>query len=222
MRLLVVCPTRSRVDLCKRMLESFCHNKESDGTEIVLGLDADDPELNGYLKIGGRALVCRAMTTTEIINSIYAGHEGFDFYSVTNDDFIYQTPGWDLELCKPGRISYGDDLVAQNKIPTTSVICGEIIRALGWLQMPGLTHLYGDMVIKHLGEALGILDYYEDIVVEHCHYLAGKGDRADYAKSNSKEMYDKDQKAFRSWRDAQAKADVAKVRVALSQMRRAG
>lgn len=217
MSVLVICPSRGRPELLVRMIESL-KSTASGYVDIVAGLDDDDPLLSKYLDIDVERVICSGLTVTQIINKIYHSYPGYSFYSVSNDDFYYHTPGWDAKLAVNNKISYPNDM-SGGKLPTTSVICAEVAEALGWMQMPLLTHLYGDVVWKYVGEKLNILNYRADVVVEHNHFLMGKEDKSLYAKSNSREMYARDQEAFREWISTTAKEDIDRARLVLSGVR---
>jgi hypothetical protein len=98
-------------------------------------------------------------------------------------------------------------------MPTTSVIDGEIIRAVGWLQMPTLTHLYGDNVWGHIGHSLNILKFFKDIVIEHEHWSNLKAEVDEtYKKTSSSEMFRKDYEAYATWKNGRAKDDIESIK----------
>lgn len=216
--LLVICPSRGRPLMCLTMAQSFRRTATS-GTDLLICIDEDDPQLEKYkellknfkLVIGPRA------TTTEIINRNIDLE--YNYLSVTNDDFFYKTEEWDHKLImsiifggNPG-IAYGNDLCAGVHIPTTSVISREIIATLGWLQLPGLKHLFGDNVWCQIGRGAKCLHYNQEVFIEHRHVFARKMQEDETFKfTNSKEMYEHDEKVFLDWLSNQSKIDVEKVK----------
>jgi hypothetical protein len=155
-------------------------------------------------------------TTTELINRAFIRYPQYEFYSVTNDDFIYHTIAWDETLCRKKRICYGNDLLAGNAMPTTSCIDGNIVRALGWLQMPKLKYICGDSVWKLLGQYIGILNYVPGVITEHCHWSANKREIDSTSKKvNSPEIMQADNIAFRDWLHNDMRNDAKKVKNAL-------
>lgn len=164
---------------------------------------------------------------TGIINDIFKDNPGYDFYHITNDDFVYKTDGWDLIFAnllnfKGGGIAYGDDKMSKG-IPTAPFISREIAEAVGWLQMPTLKHLYGDTVWKYIGEKLNRLYYVKDVVIKHNHYMNNSAERdAVYERTNSTEMYRKDQAAYREWVKHEATNDINYVELEMSRLREAG
>ncbi len=217
--LLVICPTRGRPKEAKRMFDSI--ESTASICEIMFLIDSDDKNINEYQNLINERnyhVFSKAeyATTTSEINKMFSFLKFYDFYSVSNDDFVYKTFGWDRKLCNKGKISYGNDECARENMPTTSVIDGDIVRALGWLQMPGLKHLYGDNVWKDIGHRLNILKYFPDVIIEHRHWSNGKAQIDEtYKKSNSREMFSHDERMFRDWKQNQSAQDIEKVKIRL-------
>lgn len=158
----------------------------------------------------------RVGSITNIINETFGCYPDYKYYHVTNDDFVYKTPNWDVALMNLAGsygIAYGDDLNGQHKLPTASVISGDIVRALGWLQLPTLHHLCGDCVWDYIGKKLKILHYNKAVIMEHEHFLYKKADKDEtYEVTNSRDMYSKDNAAFRRWLETEANDDCEKIR----------
>lgn len=224
-QILVICPTRSRPKQCLEMVNSFLENSKM--STLKLYLDMDDPCLDEYLDLIGKKAGYTfgdRKPVTQIINENWQySAECFKWFSVTNDDFVYRTNGWDLKLT--GEIllhgglgiAYGNDLLQGINMPTSSVVSREIVEVLGWLQMPLLTHLYGDNVWKDIGIMAKCLFYRPDVIIEHKHFFGRKAQEDDiYRNTNSKEMYDKDGLAYYQWLRGCAKEDIKKVETLLN------
>jgi len=157
---------------------------------------------------------------TKLINECFEHNKHYDYYHITNDDCIYQTIGWDVSLAekliqKGGGIAYGNDLLGGVNLPTFPFISGKIARALGWLQLPPLDHLCGDMVWKAIGSGLNRLYYCPEVVIEHRHFLNKKAPKTNYEITNSSEMYNKDNATFRDWVHTQYKYDLDRINAQL-------
>lgn len=165
-KLLVVCPSRERPHRIMDMIKSMERTIDPDYTDLVVLLDKDDKTIGQYDNILPSWVKYRVYDrtndetlTTEIINRAFKEFNNYEYYSVTNDDIVYKTKGWDKGLSKPLKISSGQDDTMFNKygktsamymdpsvFPITSVIDGDIVRALGWLQYPELRHSCGDNI----------------------------------------------------------------------------
>jgi len=217
----VICPTRGRPKQCLEMVDSFLATSKMSRLKIYL--DMDDPCLYEYLDLVSGKVPCvidQRKTITQIINEAQGfAPECFGWFSVTNDDFVYKTDAWDVKLVGEIQlhggigIAYGNDLLQGVNMPTTSVVSREIVQALGWLQMPRLTHLFGDNVWKAIGQAAGCLHYRPDVIIEHKHYFGHKAQQDDiYKNTNSRAMYDKDGLAFHFWSTQEGIEDIRKVK----------
>jgi len=216
-RMLVICCTRGRSELALDMYHSLVMT--STNADLIFCIDRDDPKRPEYQKqlIAAHILVIDGLSTTKMINMVFKIYPDYHYYSITNDDVVYETEGWDKALMNKGKISYGNDMCQGENMPTISVIDGDICRALDWLQMPTLTHLYGDCVWKVIGQSLKILDYHKDIITNHKHFMYNKKVEKDatYEKTNSSEMYRSDARAFEEWVREEMQNDLTKVRSVL-------
>lgn len=218
--LLTICPSRSRPEKCLRMVESFLET--SSNSELEICLDYDDPLIDEYDKIPRNfrihTLVQNRKNITQIYNQRWRiSQHNYEYFSQTNDDFVYRTKDWDLKLMNYG-INFGNDLFQGNNYPSTSVIHSDIIKAVGWLQLPDLTHLCGDLVWNIIGINCGCLNYCEDVIIEHITPYNQKCDPDDIFKNtNSVEMYRRDQTAYIKWLMTSAVDDVKKVKEMLCQ-----
>lgn len=162
--------------------------------------------------------------TTQILNEHWKfSAECFKYFSATNDDFIYRTKDWDLKLRNsmiPNKglgIAYGNDLLQGINMPTTSIISREIVEALGWLQMPTLTHLFGDNVWHVIGRETKCIHYCKDVIIEHKHPFTGKVEKDEtFHRTNSQSNYETDQRAFIKWLQEHKTSDIAKVKQVLN------
>lgn len=222
-KILVICPSRSRPLLCQRMIASFKAN--SSVSDLCIEIDSDDPYLKEYKDIlqGTMYSIKDRKTTTQRINSIWGECKNdYKFFCVTNDDFIFRTPEWDkkflIEFASHNNqgIMFGNDLLAGANMPTCSVISADIVNAVGWLQMPRLTHLFGDNVWQQIGRKANCLYYRDNVIIEHCHVFGNKNTPdATHQYTNSKEMYQKDERAFLDWMSEDSKEDIRKVKECL-------
>lgn len=216
-RNLVVCPSRGRPARFMTFFNSF--RATSKCSDLLVIIDANDPEFHNY-QTEKFYSECRVnidrRNTTQLFNWAIHLHQDYEFYSCTNDDFFYHTDGWDEKLCNKGRISYGNDLITGGRLPTTSVIDGEIIRALGWLQMPKLQFMCGDVVWKTIGHKLNILKYVPDVVIEHQHWGTGVCPPDETSRRvNCEQIMTADNIAYRDWLHNGMEEDVKRIRVRL-------
>lgn len=213
--LLVICPSRSRPEKLKRMIKSFL-DTSSPTTRLHIKLDIDDPLLNEYSSINNHDKIFIDISTrednTKVFNRVFEDNPSYDYYQCANDDIIYHTKGWDDKL-KTNGIAFGKDGFPNRIFPTFSVIHGDIVRALGWLQMPLLYYLYGDNVWGTIGYTCGCLYYKPDVFIEHKHFVVYPLEKDSISEfTNHKDMYNLDEKHFHKWLSTDCHNDIQKVR----------
>jgi len=143
-------------------------------------------------------------TVTEAINKIFNNNPNYDFYFIANDDIIFETPLWDLNLAKKGKITYGADGIQNERLCTFPMIDGDIVRALGWLQVPFLTKYSGDQAWMLIGKMLNILEYHPEVKITH------KWEGWD------EKLGIEDLKRINEWANTTMKNDIEKVRKVLN------
>jgi hypothetical protein len=216
MKLLTICPTKSRVGMFKQMYVSWKETK-SERTDIIVSLDEDDKQIKEYtvflLKEGIPFFISLDKTLTEHINNCYHAMPYYDYYHLTNDDVVYHTDGWDKMLVEPiskrPGISFPNDGIQNSNLCTFPVISGEIADAVGWLQQPRLKKLCGDVVWKTIGERADCLFHVPQVNIEHRHWINGKRvqDEQDYQAT-----YQHDLMKQMDWFANDAITDIRKVR----------
>jgi hypothetical protein len=209
---LIVCPTRGRPEQFKRFYESFVQMSEI--SDLVFLIDHDDDKLKEYLSISEKCIInYEKKNTTQLLNLGFDLNPTYEFYTYINDDFVFKVFGWDFYLCAQGKISYGNDLLAGPNMPTCGVVDGEIVRALGWLQMPELKYQYGDAVWKTIGHKLNILKYHPSVIIEHKHWSNGKAQIDEtYKRTNTTQVFQKDDRIYKDWLHNQCEEDLGRIR----------
>jgi hypothetical protein len=218
-KLLVICPTRQRPELCQRMY--LTAKATSSQADFFFCVDEDDPTIQQYLDFFKEKQIDYSIgtrgPTTLLFNIAFAAKRDYEFYCLSNDDFVFRTPAWDTYLCRKGKICYGNDLLGGEALPTCPVIDGDIVRALGWLQLPTLSYMYGDTSWKMIGIKLNALKYFPQVIIEHMHWMNKKADIDDiYKTTNSARIYESDEKAYRKWHREDLEEDIRKIKEMLS------
>lgn len=139
------------------------------------------------------------------------------------DDHRFRTRDWDKVFHealgdRPGFV-YGNDLFWGNgEIPTQIFTSAVILKYLGWMGLPGCTHLFIDNAWMELGQATGCIRYYKNIIIEHMHPAGGKVEWDEgHLRVNSPAMYGHDGEVFEQWRSSDRfLEDVQRVRLAIS------
>lgn len=205
-RILIIIPTRDRNQKHKEVWESI--KETSDKVDVIFGLDEDNEKV--YERIDHPRVKyevnprIRMLPTLNLIAEKYMGK--YDYIGFMGDDHRPRTNGWDVifmdKLGKLG-IAYGDDLIQREAMCTAVVMTSNIIKALGYMSIPGLIHLIADIFWKELGEATGILSYIPEVVIEHLHFTVGKSEKDEiYSEVNTGSMYSQDGATYAEYKES--------------------
>jgi hypothetical protein len=195
------------------MIDSFLITSSGDA-DMILGIDYDDYEnnyseyqkilsissrINHYISKGRKGITC-------IYNDIFSESPSYFAYNLINDDFIFMTDSWDSRVLRAFNneidIVYCNDLMNGENLCVSPFITNRLAKAVGWLQYPGVYHLFGDVIWRDIGQALRNMKYLNNIYIEHQHFLKMKPLFDDtYAWTNSLDMYKIDQEAYSQWRN---------------------
>jgi hypothetical protein len=220
--MLTIIPTRGRNDNAIRLFEAI--NATADFTEVVFAIDNDDLKTYQGLvdKTAGldnvKVVVADRMGMNGTLNhwALWFSPD-YDYICFMGDDHLPRTGGWDTKLAEAigsdVGISYGNDLLQGENLPTAVVMSSKIIRATGFMSPPNLKHLFLDNYWLAMGQALGNANYLPDVIIEHLHYTNGKAEHDErYAAVNNSEMHNGDQAIFAEYLATEFATDVANVK----------
>jgi hypothetical protein len=221
--LVVLVPSRGRPEAARTLVQAFKATCTAD-TFLSFVVDADDPSRAEYesaadgVRVG--VMVTASHTMVEALN--LAAAQIFDLppfaVGFMGDDHMPRTVGWDSAYLDALRelgtgMVFGDDLIQHQNLPTQIAMTADIVRALGYMAPPELTHLCVDNFWLRLGNGLGRLRYLPDVVVEHRHPVAGTAAMDEgYARVNAITMYERDAAAFDTYLRERFDEDFAKIR----------
>jgi hypothetical protein len=175
----ILCPTRSRPENVKRMVESILSNADSpELCEILFYVDNDDFTFPLDVERLQTVKVYRgpSMWISNLHNYLYVNSRGEILFSA-GDDMIFRTAGWDSIVREkfreiPDKIGlvFGDDLGTHaGKIATHGFFHRKWIDALGTWVQPGRGSLW-DLWSTETARKLGRLFFVKPLVIEHRHY----------------------------------------------------
>lgn len=218
----LIVPSRGRPQNIVRLYEAL-YKTESD-VELVVGVDRDDPEIDGYYDVVSNRNISMVVSPERrrfgpTLNSIAKRYaDDYEYLAWMGDDHLPITIGWDKkyrdELAQmDAGIVYGNDLVQGINIPTQMGFTSNIVKALGYAVPDGFIHLYIDNYFLELGRAIGGVCYLPDVIVQHLHPSAG-GAQEDqtYREANSPENWSNDQRRFHEYMIEELTTDAEKIR----------
>lgn len=210
--MLVIIPSRNRPQSVAETTQ--CLLEQSIDIDICFGLDDDDTSVYDYVpgvmyERNPRFLM---NNTNNLLANKYA--DSYKFICFLGDDVRPRTFGWDKILSKPlldrPGISYANDLIQKEFLPTHVVMSSEIIKTLGFMAPPILKHLFMDNFWLDLGKATNSIHYFEDVVLEHMHPVLEKS-TVDKVYLDSWGLFDHDKAAYEKYKESDFLNDVEKV-----------
>ena len=216
---LVILPTRSRPDSAERCINAL--KEHSTISDFVIAIDDDQSDL--YPRLEGVTYEVnprlRMNGTLNLVANKYT--DKYDTIFFLGDDHLVQTPGWDQYLSgaiaqKGYGLAYGNDLLQGFSLATAVMMSTNIIKPVGYMAPPKLVHLFMDNYWMTLGKRLGTLWYFEKVIIEHLHPVAGKVAWDDqYREANSDEVSNGDKKEFTRYLNEEFDTEFEKIKTAL-------
>lgn len=108
------------------------------------------------------------------LNALLALYPNEPFYGILTDTHRPQTFGWATKLSEAaGRGSIAICNTTKHRMNprtglrrvTTMAIGGDLVRAIGWIWLDRVVHLYGDDAWEDIGYALNAVKYLPDVVI---------------------------------------------------------
>jgi hypothetical protein len=216
---LVILPTRSRPDSAERCINAL--KEHSVKSDFVIAIDDDQADL--YPRLEGVTYEVnprlRMNGTLNLVANKYA--DKYETIYFLGDDHLVHTPKWDEHLsdaiAKKGfGLAYGNDLLQRQSLATAVMMSTNIIRAVGYMAPPKLVHLYMDNYWMILGSRLGSLWYFDKVIIEHLHPVAGKAQWDEgYVEANADEVSNKDRQELHRYMEEDFAGELEKITTAL-------
>jgi hypothetical protein len=217
-----MCSSRNRPERLKDTILSFNATKNID-TELVVYVAENDSRINDYKKMleemNQKHIIGCYRTMIEVLN--YLSCELFPdlkYYGDVNDDHIYRTKNWDIELMKAidskngWSIAYG---LTQN-LPSPLMMSGKLIRTLGYYLPPNFQHSHVDNFIMDIGKMFNLLTYVPEVNIEHMHIIFGKANMDDnYKWVTSQDVYIRGVADLQYWITNCRDNDILKIKTAM-------
>lgn len=218
--LAIIVPTRGRPENVRKVIGAWDFTNAWDHAHLVLALDGDDPEYQGYADLYEET--CHPDTDEPLFSIAVQGvwvpmvhklnrvaRDLADRYwalGFAGDDHLPRTINWAkryltvLHELGTGMV-YGDDGYQGHKLSTEWAVTSDVVRALGAMVPAPVDHMYCDNAMMDLYGGAGSMRHLPEVRIEHMHPIAGKADNDDqYRKVNSRDQFKKDRGAYERWK----------------------
>jgi len=217
----IIVPTRGRPQNAKRLLKAWKDTKAV--ADLYFVCDIDDWSMRDYQALDDINIITNHITAAGMAQPLNMAammllddtkYDRYSYFGFMGDDHVPRTEYWDYKLAlqlPPNKngIAYGNDLLQGGNLPTACLMTRGIVENLKGMVQPGAKHLYLDNFWKQLGQDINSLHYVENIVIEHMHPLAAKGQMDDhYARVNSEQYYTHDRAVYEAFINRQVYRDL--------------
>lgn len=210
-----VVPSRRRIPRLRKMFESLKETGTTTPGMVIIDSKDYFENINGYFDLETQHMlpnwgfyISRAEGFGDKIREFWPRYKDCDWVNVMGDDNHPVTPEWDKKLiarlngknfvsCSDGWHTGG-----KNDLPCgATFFSGDWFRAIGWLFLPKLQHLFIDNVWKDIGLATDSWVIDDSVVVTHDHPSRNVFLQDDTFK-RSESFFEHDRKRFIDWRNS--------------------
>lgn len=183
----LLAPVRKNVEDTRRMIDSVLSTVSNPrNIEIILYADNDDPnaelfkrwttQYEQYTLLGKCTTIIGPPESISKTWNVCAAECTGDILMMTNDDIVYETPGWDNIIEKErGRfpddifVMWFNDTLRKGKLATFPIVSRKWYETVGYFT-PGVFEFYwNDTWIYDMGKQLGRLHYLGEVINRHLH-----------------------------------------------------
>jgi GT2 family glycosyltransferase len=206
----LLCPSRGRPQLCKRMLQSaYATAANRDGVESLVLVDEDDPHLDEYCRLLPESRVIKGARHSGVARAFNAlsGLASGDILFTAPDDLMFRTAGWD-SIVREIVDRYADGIVVavpyDGREGAQGERCTHWFTTRRWVERVGnfveerYEHFYCDTHVADIAARSGRLVFMPEVLIEHMHPKYGKGQWDDTYKLKRKNgMSSRDKARYR-------------------------
>lgn len=212
--LVVIVPSRGRPENVRQVIGAWDFTNAWDVADLVVAVDADDPEIGGYRAIWAednalpaRLTVLPAWKPMVHKLELVTHNLWHEYFAVgfAGDDHLPRTINWAKTYLAALRelgsgMVYSDDGYQGEKLSSEWAITSDVVRAWGRMVPAAVEHMYCDQALLELMQDAGAVRYLPHVQIEHLHPFAKKAASDEqYKRVNSSEQFAKDRRVYESW-----------------------
>jgi hypothetical protein len=219
-KILTMCSTFNRPHVVQSMINSWAKTTRSEAARLVVYISEKDKFVDSYRKIWIpdkriEMLYEKRRTMTGVLNYLSTErHPDFDYYQEVNDDHVFATIGWDVQLCAAVRSKNNGVSVAYPrtaKFPSSTVHGAKLVHGMGYFFPREFSHMCLDFWLIDIGEAADILISSPETVIDHNHPDFGVAERDKVYQDGGDETFFS-MAIYNTWVKTRRETDIAKIR----------
>lgn len=194
MKIALMCPTRNRLNKVLTLISSLATTIKDKNTELILGVDMDDPILQVYSNLEFNIPFVKVVRfennntflgLSKMWNTMYQEIDA-DIYAMIGDDMIFYTEGWDAKIIEIFNNAPKDKIIMVhcndgmrgpgNKYESVPPLCVNFFvhknytKALNRFVQPYEPNTHHDTWVQIVFNTLKRVIYRHDILIKHLHY----------------------------------------------------
>lgn len=236
--LVIVIPSRGRPENIRKVISAWDFTNAWDVADMVVAVDADDPEIGGYLalfeetKLPGDAdepdtPLFSLVTLTEWVPMVHkldkvarnlAFARKYKAIGFAGDDHLPRTINWaqtylaQLAELETGLV-HSDDGYQGANICTEWAVTTDVVTTLERMIPAPVEHMYSDVSLHDLMSAAGALRYLPQVRIEHMHPIVKKAETDEqYQRVNSRDQFARDKAIYDSWKNGRFSEQLAAIK----------
>lgn len=168
-------PSLDRPNLLKEFIKAYLETEST--TDVWVLVDKNDPQKDSYLQIDYPKSITLKLTESttmgDKVREVWDEIVNFDWVGILNDDHLPRTKAWDQRVLSQVNghniVATNDGWVAPHRIAGAICFSGGLLRALGYMFLPGQHHLFSDDVWAYVSNRAQAGQLLMDVLVEHNH-----------------------------------------------------
>jgi hypothetical protein len=183
-KIAVLIPTKDRLEDFIIFADSWVNTTEGH-SDVIVGIDIGDETYEGIKdKYPFKYVYIEPKPFLDILNELALKYSNeYDYVGFMEDDCNFNTQGWEsifinkINEIGDNAIVWGNDLLNGENIVGLPFMNSKLINKLGYMCPPEIKYLWADHFWKRIGQAVGSLHYFPDVIIEHRHYSTGKREK---------------------------------------------
>jgi hypothetical protein len=182
-KICIILPTRERLNDFILFANSWKETTKG-YSHVIAVVDDNDSTYDNLINENTYSFIWEKVTPKpmlHILNEIAVKYcTQYNYMAFMEDDVIIRTPNWETRIINKikelgkNAIVWCNDLINGEKAVSLAFMNSYIVCKLGHMCIPGLKTMAADVYWKDLGNKLNSLYYFDDIILEHKHYITGK------------------------------------------------